>query len=450
MSQIPAKYANKYFFHFTHIDNLASIIDNGLLCTNIKNEKKLDHFNVASSSIQERRSNMEVTCEPRGFIHDYVPFYFCSVNPMFLYMVNTKNIDQHDMIILAVPIEKILEEDVVFTDASANTNEPPTFYSDPSDLDKLNWVAIDSQKWSCSSDRERHQKMAEVLIHEKVEIDDVQYIIVWNESVKEKVLKLFNERDIIPPHVDYSPFKKLNFFYLKFMVKGQELRSLVTGPRILKERFEHIVETLINDRGARDAKEYLFSNITDGLTKIRQDFCAVKELADIYKLETINDVHTENVGDHTNHVIEELKKTEYYIHASDGDQKILELSAYFHDIGKGPASKWRTGKQPAYPDHPADGALMIGTILHRDFDVLTDYEIRMICLLVIYHDLIGEIFGKNRDKKQLIDIIDSAKEFDMLATLNKADVAAISWEWHLVYNGKIKNFRTEILAAKGL
>ena len=36
------------------------------------------------------------------------------------------------------------------------------------------------------------------------------------------------------------------------------------------------------------------------------------------------------------------------------EKQLVKFSAYMHDIGKGPASKWPEGKQPAYPDHPAD------------------------------------------------------------------------------------------------
>lgn len=450
MSQIPEEHKNRFFYHFTHIDNLSSIISNGLLCTNLKNEAGISHVNIASDSIQERRSSMAVSCGPKGNVHDYVPFYFCSVNPMFLSLVNSKNVDQNDIVILAVPIEKLLADNVVFTDASANTSEPPNFYSNPADLTSLNWPEIDSQKWGCASDIKRHQKMAEVLVHKIVTLDYFKYIIVYNEATKKKVVEIFKLSGQNPPKIEYSPMGKHNFFFTKFMVKGKENSLLVTGPRVLRAKFEGAVKFLIDNREKRDKKDYLFSDITDCLTKLKTDFCAIKELKGIYKLETVNDVHSENVSDHTLNVIEQLKKTAYYKGCSDSDKKILEISAYLHDIGKGPAEKWSNGKQPAYPDHPADAATMVVRILHEDFKSLSNYEIRMICMLVIYHDLIGEIFGKDRDPAQLLNIINDEKDFDMLATLNMADVAAINWTWHAIYKMKIEAFKKEILEQKGL
>ena len=142
MNSIPQEYKNKYFYHFTHIENLESILKNGLLSTNKKNEYKISHTNIANETIQERRSEMNVTCSPYGKVHDYVPFYFTTTNPMLLGLVNRKNIDQPFIIFFAIPIEKILEKKVIFTDTSANTSTPPNFYNNPNDLKKLNWDAI--------------------------------------------------------------------------------------------------------------------------------------------------------------------------------------------------------------------------------------------------------------------------------------------------------------------
>ncbi|MGO4294540.1 type II toxin-antitoxin system toxin DNA ADP-ribosyl transferase DarT [Chitinophaga sp. RAB17] len=450
MPQIPQEHLHRYFYHFTHIDNLSSIISNGLLSTNLKKEAGLNHVNVASYSIQERRSSMAVTCGPKGTVHDYVPFYFCSVNPMFLSLVNSKNVDQNDIIILAVPIEKLLADNVVFTDASANTSEPPTFYSNPQDLASLNWPEIDSQKWGCANEIKRHQKMAEVLVHQAVPLDFFKSIIVYNEKTKKKVIDIFDQSGKSSPKIEYSPIGRHNFFFTKFMVHGQENSLLVTGPRVLREKYENIVKTLIDNREKREKKDYLFADIADCLAKLKADFCAIKELKGIYKLETENDVHSENVSDHTLNVVEQLKKTEYYNKCSDSDKNILEISAYLHDIGKGPAEKWAKGKQPAYPDHPADAAPMVARILNEDFKNLSNYEIRMICMLVIYHDLIGEIFGKNRDPVQLQNIINDEKDFDMLSTLNMADIAAINWMWHAKYKAEIDAFKQDTLEKKGL
>lgn len=443
---IPAKYSDKFFFHFTHIENLDSILKNEILCTNKKNELGISHIDVASESIQERRSNMKVSCDPKGKVHDYVPCYFCSMNPMFLSLVNSKNIDQQFMIFFAFKIDKILGTNVVFTDASANTGIPPNFYNNPDNLDKLDWDAIDSKKWSNKNEEERHKRMAEVLIFEKIPIKSIDAIIVWNEGIKKKVIDIFKNNGIAAPPISYTPFKdKYHFHYTKFML-GLENQSLITGPYFLKKSYKDTIKKVLEKRTEPNPNgKYLFENIEDALEKIDKNFCAIKEMEDIYKLETKNEVHSENVSDHTLKVVAELEKLDYYNDARNKDKNILKLSAYLHDIGKGPKSKWKEGKQPAYPDHPADAPKMLERILVEDFKYLSEYEIRKICILVTYHDLIGEIIGKGRSLKQLIAIVDTEKTLEMLATLNFADVSAINRLWKSEYQKGIENLKKEVL-----
>lgn len=82
----------KYIFHFTDLRNLDSIVKNALLSTNEKKRLGIKHHNIANQTIQARRDEMDVTVEPGGKIHDYVPFYFSSINPMLLSLLNHKNV----------------------------------------------------------------------------------------------------------------------------------------------------------------------------------------------------------------------------------------------------------------------------------------------------------------------------------------------------------------------
>jgi len=168
---IPNIYKGRYFYHFTHVENIDSIVKYGILSTNTKVEKGIKHVDLANENIQLRRSEMDVPCKPKGKIHDYVPFYFTARNPMLLGVLNRKNIDQPLVVYIAVSIDKLIENNVVFTDASANTLIPPNFYTDPKDLDKLNWDLINSKSWTAKDKDELHSRMAEVLIYNKMPID---------------------------------------------------------------------------------------------------------------------------------------------------------------------------------------------------------------------------------------------------------------------------------------
>jgi len=448
LNGIPESLRNKYFYHFTHIENLESILKNGLLSTNEKIRQGISHIDIANESIQDRRSEMDVTCFPNGKVHDYVPFYFTTANPMLLGLVNRKNIDQPLIIFFAVSIEKILEKSVIFTDASANTSIPPNFYNDSNDLGKLNWNIIDKTSWGSNDDNERHQRMAEVLVYKEVRLDWIESIIVYNESIKEFVVEKFNDLGIRMPYITYQPYNGRYFYFTKFFFNDRKNETLVTGPYLLKSKFDTLVNNTLENRQTIISPR--FQNIEDAITKIKNDFCIIEELEGIYQLETINEVHSENVSDHTLKVVNNLEvSNEYYSNLSENDKQIVKFSAYLHDIGKGPKSKWEDGKQQAYADHPADAIPMLERILSEDFESLSKYEIRKICLLVVYHDLIGDIIGKGRSKKELFNLIKDENELNMLIALSLADVLAIDPSWYMNIFLKIPNLKREILRELG-
>lgn len=90
---IPSEHRSRYVYHMTHLENLESILQNGLLSTNEKTRLGIKHRNIANQSIQNRRTAMSVPCGPQGTIHDYIPFYFSPREPMLLRLLNSKNVD---------------------------------------------------------------------------------------------------------------------------------------------------------------------------------------------------------------------------------------------------------------------------------------------------------------------------------------------------------------------
>lgn len=444
LNSIPESLRSKYFYHFTHIENLESILKKGFLSTNKKDALGLGHKNVANESIQHRRHEMDVTCSPHGKVHDYVPFYLTTTNPMLLSLVNNKNIDQPFMIFFAIPILKILENNVVFTDASANTSSPPNFYNTPSDLEKLDWDAVDKRGWGSATDDERHKRMAEVLVHQEVPLDWIDTVVVWNEDIKKYVLETFKKHSSHNPTVTYQPFNGKYFYFTKFAL-GRGSETLVTGPYLLKNKFENAIKKIIENRISQT--NFKFQNVEDGLNAINNDFCCIDELSDIYELKTSNRTHSDNVSDHTKKVVNNLAQNTYFTTLSDENQKIVKISAYLHDIGKGPKSKWKDEIQPSYPDHPADAIPMLERILVEDFTELSEYEIRKICLLVVYHDLIGDIIANNRSQKELIDLIKDENELNMLISISLADVSAINYGWTIILETELPTLIQEVKEA---
>lgn len=384
-------------------------------------------------------------------MHDYVPFYFSSINPMLLKKLNEKNVDQPLIIYLCVKVDRLDKNDAIFTDASANTNVPPTFYDDVKDLDKLDWNLIKSNKWGAPTDKDKHKKMAEALIHNRVGIKEVDAIVVFNNYIKEKVEKIFKNNGIKNPDI-LLPFddkiKTYNFYYTKVFFTDRKDETLVHGPLHLRYKYRK----LINDiKSARQEKKetYPYKSIKELVDAIDKDFSVLPELKEVIGLMQEYEPHCDAVDSHTKKVVDEMRKLDYYKGASDEKKNLLLLAAYLHNMGKGPKNKWvnETMERP-YLDHPFDAIPMLERILVEEIENLSDEEIRQTCMLVVYHDIIGDCLKKDREKQQITEIIESEDDLDMLFAISHADIKAICELWFLELRGEEQQFKGEIMKMK--
>ena len=101
-----------------------------------------------------------------------------------------------------------------------------------------------------------------------------------------------------------------------------------------------------------------------------------------------------------------------------------------------------------YLDHPADAIPMLERILVEEIENLSDEEIRQTCMLVVYHDIIGDCLKKDREKQQITEIIESEDDLDMLFAISYADVKAICELWFLELRGEEQQFKGEIMKMK--
>ena len=158
-------------YRITHYKNLPFILKNGIHCSN-SNIQDPDFIQIGFPSLISKREDRTVPVEPFGTLADYVPFYFTVKSPM-LYVITMGN----DPEVIKTPPEKIiyivssverLEElkiKYVFTDRHAKL-EYAQFFNKYSDLQKLNWEIIKSDRWGRQYGPERKEiKQAECLIY---------------------------------------------------------------------------------------------------------------------------------------------------------------------------------------------------------------------------------------------------------------------------------------------
>ncbi|HFC8510843.1 TPA: DUF4433 domain-containing protein [Neisseria subflava] len=149
--------------HMTHIDNLLSILDNGLLShNNCSCNRKRD---ISNQGVNARRERLEPIYHRK--VHDYVPFYLNVKNSM-LYVVQKQYGDK--IVILGYSPDILFEKDILFTDRNAATNAvifTDTCYclGDKSFIDMDRVFNIHKESWNKEL---KHIMQAEILIPEKV------------------------------------------------------------------------------------------------------------------------------------------------------------------------------------------------------------------------------------------------------------------------------------------
>ena len=183
-------------YHITHAKNLLPIIaSGGLQSCQVLKDQQTAYTNIAHQGIQDRRAIREVSCGEKGTLHDYVPFYFAPRSPM-LYAILKGTVEgyqdgQCPIIYLSSTVQTIQQNSIpfVFTDGHG-TNTPLTnFYTDPSDLDKLDWSVMNATYWYdtlTDGDRKR-RRQAEFLVHRFFPLHLVDQIGVFSELTKTSV-----------------------------------------------------------------------------------------------------------------------------------------------------------------------------------------------------------------------------------------------------------------------
>lgn len=155
--------------YITHIDNICSIIQRGILCN--RKAKRLTHVSVALPEVQDKRTNKSV---PGGkSLHEYVNLYFTARNPMLF-----KRRTQHEELCVLIVSSAVLDlPDVVITDGNA-ASDYTIFLPSPSGLKKVDKELVYAEYWTDADTfkewEKKRVKCAEVLVPDKV---DTTYII---------------------------------------------------------------------------------------------------------------------------------------------------------------------------------------------------------------------------------------------------------------------------------
>ncbi|XXJ18450.1 type II toxin-antitoxin system toxin DNA ADP-ribosyl transferase DarT [Desulfovibrio caledoniensis] len=182
-----------WIYHFTHYENLNSILaTGGLKCDSDMVNK--GHAIVGNRDIKTRRFKKNVTVPPNGVVADYVPFYFAPRSPM-LYSIHRGNVPecdygQKEVIYLCTTVEDVVSKaECCFTDRNAALTFA-SFYKDVGQLHNVVDMPLMSEKmWNNTpTDLDRmERRMAEFLVHRFFLWELVRFIGVASVEVKNYV-----------------------------------------------------------------------------------------------------------------------------------------------------------------------------------------------------------------------------------------------------------------------
>lgn len=187
---------NPKAYHITHIDNLAGISSTGYLvsdATRITNN--IASTNIGLTDIKQRRLSIEVPCNPRTYVGEYVPFNFCyrSVMLFMIYKANYGQLayrgGQEPVVHLQFDVNALVDWTSrqrilwAFSNVNAATSYAD-FYRTYTDLNKINWTSVDARDFK--NPLVKDQKQAEFLVYEYVPWSFVERIgVISNRWVSQ-------------------------------------------------------------------------------------------------------------------------------------------------------------------------------------------------------------------------------------------------------------------------
>lgn len=165
--------------HMTHINNLDSILEHGLLAHN-NPHKKVD---ISNQEVNSRRNKIEHIYNRN--IHDYVPLYF---NPRNAMLYRNQKMFGDSIIVLAFDKDLLLSKNSIFTNGNA-ASDNTSYFNNIKDLLQMDWDKIWSSSWNGLEDSEviKWSMMAEVLIYKKLDITKLVTIYCSSNKVKKDI-----------------------------------------------------------------------------------------------------------------------------------------------------------------------------------------------------------------------------------------------------------------------
>ncbi len=191
----PPRYRYRNLYYITHIDNISSILENGILSHQLIEEKKIKYKKIYKQEVVNLRKN-KLTPDNKS-LWQYANFYMQPRNPM-LYLVKS-TIGSANLAVLSCYILPAVETPgALVTDGNA-ANWPTRFFPASEFFHVLESLKdVDGLEYWKEEDGSKRRIMAETLVPDRYPQDQIHTILVSNQKTKEKVEQIVAKSSIRP------------------------------------------------------------------------------------------------------------------------------------------------------------------------------------------------------------------------------------------------------------
>ena len=206
-------------YYITHIDNLPSILERGILSHERIEKEGLQPARIYNADIVNRRRKKNTPDQKS--LWSYANLYFQPRNPMMYRVVHENG--AKDLAVISVTKEILQAPGVFITDGNA-ANDPTQFYSLSDGLKMLGqqWEIIQNEGWN-ALDGSKRKIMAECLVPDSVSPEFINSIYVADEGTRARLSGMVGYRSIsvIPePKMFFQPNSRNKIGYNISLIDG--------------------------------------------------------------------------------------------------------------------------------------------------------------------------------------------------------------------------------------
>ncbi|MEH1994808.1 DarT ssDNA thymidine ADP-ribosyltransferase family protein [Nostoc sp.] len=194
----------KSLYYITHIENLPSILQRGILSHKAVEELGVSYTPIYDSGIVSKRKDKSTPA--RSSLWEYANLYFQPRNPMMYRVVHEK--DKRDIAVVGVKPDVFGAAGGLITDGNA-ANDPTQFFAIKEGIEILQkqWKIIQNEWWN-DLDGSKRKIMAECLVPKQISPELVHSIFVADYKAKERVETIIGSARIpvVPePNMFFQP-----------------------------------------------------------------------------------------------------------------------------------------------------------------------------------------------------------------------------------------------------